>query len=68
MGDRKAPTPPPSAFRVTTIKQGRGAMHPMNQVKPTPPPPSAATESTANPGSAKVATGSCSPAQAHRGP
>ena len=39
MGDRKEPTPPPSAWRVPGDEHSRGATDsPMNQLKPDPPP------------------------------
>ena len=39
MGDRKEPTPPPSAWRVVGVKDSRGATdRPVNQLKPAPPP------------------------------
>ena len=40
MGDRKEPTPPPSAWRVPGDEYTRGATdpRPMNQLKPDPPP------------------------------
>ena len=39
MGDRKEPTPPPSALRVPGTDNFRSATdRPMNQLKPDPPP------------------------------